>query len=493
MTWRTTILTWILVIVATASAEEPSQTDKLKSHITKARIAWNVPGTSVVIVNSKQVLLNYQAGEADISLHTKLVAESVFPMASCTKAFTSAAIAALVDDEKLNWDDPVRRHLPTIRFSDSRLDDMMTIRDLLSHRSGFGPHDLLWYRASWPLEDVVRRIPDLPFSGQFRSTFQYSSVPVMLAGAAVVNRYGEPWELLLQDKIIKPLGLQSATFTTTEAKKSKMLATGHERAGGNTCRVMNTWVMSEPNCAGSLHLNSKDVGTWLQFHLNNGKANGNVVVTKKELDQTKSPTTIIPMDESVKAQNPFTKQMSYALGWVVYDYHGELVVAHSGLIDGFRVMLVMVPEKDIALAILNNLHQTRMNLALANTLLDELLKKQTRDWNSHFRTIEDAESKSKEDKLKKRRADRQADVAPTCPIESYAGTYSDKIYSDATVKKLEKKLELRFSSFVMNLEHWQGDTFRCTGPDFDDELVEFVVGTGEVRNVKFRELTFNKK
>jgi hypothetical protein len=134
-----------------------------------------------------------------------------------------------------------------------------------------------------------------------------------------------------------------------------------------------------------------------------------------------------------------------------------------------------------------------MNLALANTLLDELLKKPTRDWNRHFRTVEDAETKIKQEKLKKRLADRQADVAPTCQLKDYAGTYSDKVYADATVKKLDKKLELRFSSFLMNLEHWQGDMFRSTGPDFDDELVEFEVGTNEVKAITFRELTFKKK
>lgn len=493
MTCRSAIVPWMLIVTATASAQELSKADTFKAHITKARTAWNVPGTSVVIVNATDVLLNHQEGEADISLRIKLTDESLFPLASCTKAFTSAAIAALADDEKLHWDDPVRKHLPTVRFSDARLDDLMTLRDLLSHRSGLGPHDLLWYRASWPLDDVVRRIPDVPFSGQFRATFQYSSIPVILAGAAVVNRYGEPWDVLVQEKITKPLGLKSAMFTTTEAKKTKLLATGHERGAGDTVRVKNTWVMTEPNPAGSLHLNTKDVGTWLQFHLNHGKNNGNVVVTKKQLDQTKSPTTIIPIDEAVKAQYPFTKQMSYALGWVVYDYHGELVVAHSGLIDGFRVMLVLVPEHDVAFAILNNLHQTRMNLALANTLLDELLKKPTRDWNRHYRTIEETETKNKEEKLKKRLASRQADVAPTCPLKNYAGTYSDKIYAEATVKWLEKKLELRFSSFVMNLEHWQGDTFRSTGPDFDDELVEFEVGTKEVKAIRFRELTFRKK
>jgi CubicO group peptidase (beta-lactamase class C family) len=328
---------WMLMIVATVSAQEPAKTDKLKTHITKARTEWNVPGTSVVIVNSKEVLLSHQEGNADISQNTDLTAESLFPMASCTKAFTSAAIAALIDDEKLQWDDPVRKHLPTVRFSDARLDDLMTLRDLLSHRSGLGPHDLLWYRASWPLDDVVRRIPDVPFSGQFRAMFQYSSVPVILAGAAVVNRYGEPWEVMVQEKITKPLGLKSAAFTTTEARKTKLLATGHERAASNTNRVMSTWVMSEPNCAGSLHLNSKDVAKWLLFHLNNGKTNGNIVVTKKELDQTKSPTTIIPMDESVKSLYPFTKQMSYALGWVVYGRPQRLdrrLPRHAG--DGAR-------------------------------------------------------------------------------------------------------------------------------------------------------------
>jgi CubicO group peptidase (beta-lactamase class C family) len=484
--WLTSLV-WLVLLDMPVDAQETKQTSRLQQLIDNARTSWKVPGTSVVVVKAREVVLIHQDGEADSSSHAKLTKETLFPLASCTKAFTSAAISALVDDEKLNWDDPVRKHLPTVRFADQRLDDLMTLRDLLSHRSGLGPHDLLWYRASWPLDDVVRRIPDVPLSGRFRSSFQYSSVPVILAGAAVANRTGDTWPTLVQDKITKPLGLKSAALTTTDAKKTGHLASGHNSAG-----VMKTWVMTEANPAGSLYLNTADVGKWLQFHLNNGTVDGKVVVSKKHLDETKAPTTIIPMDEAVKAQNPLTKQMSYGLGWVVYDYRGELVVAHGGLIDGFRVNMVLVPERDIAFAILNNLHQTRMNLALTNTLLDVLLDKPTRDWNLHYRKIEETETKAKDEKLKKRNAERKPDEPPTRPLAEYATTYTDKLYGEAKVTLKEKKLELRFSNFVMTLEHWHGDIFRCIGPDFDDELVEFEVTSGEVKAMKFRELRFSR-
>ncbi len=493
MSRRLTISSFALLFVSIASAQGLPKTDTLKTQIAKASEAWRVPGTSVVVVTSKEVLMNHQVGDADVNNHTKLSTDSLFPMASCTKAFTSAAIAALVDDEKLHWDDPVRKHLPTVRFSDARLDDLMSLRDLLSHRSGIGPHDLLWYRAAWPLEEVVRRISDVPMSGQFRSSFQYSSVPVIVAGAAAANRYGETWDVLVRDKITKPLGLKSAVFSTSDAKKTKRLTTGYELDQANAVRVKNSWEMTEPNPAGSLYLNSTDVGSWLQFHLKNGNVADSVVVSKQQLDATKTPTTIIPMTNSVKEQNPHTKQMNYAMGWVVYDYQGELIIAHGGLIDGFRVNLVLVPERDIAFAILNNLHQTWMNLALTNTLLDELLQKPTRDWNDYYRKIEVAESKAKDEKLKKRQEDRKHSVPPQLPLTDYSGTYSDKIYANATLKLMDKKLELRFSTFVLNLEHWQGDVFQSTGPDFKDELVEFEVTSSEVKAIKFRELTFKKK
>lgn len=453
--------------------------------------AWAVPGVAVVIVRDGKVIHLKGYGTKRVGRDDPVTADTLFPLASCTKAFTTAAVAALVDDEKMGWDDPVRRHLPGFRLSDPAASELVTVRDLFSHRSGLGPHDLLWYRADWGLEETVRRIPKLPLSAQFRGGYQYSSVPVLAGAAAAVNRYGGSWEKLVREKVCTPLGMTDVAFTSAQAARFADRAAGHRRTAGQV-EPMPEYVMAEPNPTGSLFATARGLGPWLAFQLADGKWAGRPLVSATNLGETKQPHIPIRMDAGVKAVHPDTRQMSYGMGWVVYDHRGELVVAHGGVIDGFRVHVTLLPDRRTGFALLNNLHQTKMNLALGNALLDRLTGLPAKDWNAVIGKADADEGAARAAARAKRDRERKADAAATLPLDRYAGGYADDAYGDAEVKAAGGGLELRFSSFRVTLEHWQADTFRVVGGQFDDDLVEFAVPK-EVTAVRFRGIEFRRK
>ena len=490
--YRIAIAFALLAAVPQLRAAEPVCLDPaaIEKLLEGARKSWNCPGVAVVIASKEKTFFAGAVGKKSLDSNDALTADSLFPLASCTKAFTSAAIASLVDDDQMKWDDPVRKHLPTFHLNDELADKGVAIRDLLCHRTGLGPHDLLWYRAEWDLEETLRRTAKVPLSRPFRDGYLYSSLPMIAAGKAAENRYGSGWDRLVRDKLGEPLGLKSLQFTSKNAALAKDRASGHRLNTKGEVEAMAEYPLPEPNPAGSIFLTPRDCGNWLRFQLNDGELDGKRIVSAKSLSETKQPHTPIRMDPAVKIQNPETKQMSYAFGWVHYDYRGELIVAHGGLIDGFRVLMVLLPERGLGFAIFANLHQTKLNLALGNALTDQLLGLTTKDWNRYYLEAETAEKIERTAAKAKLKADRKAEEKPSFELEKAAGEYSHAAYGRCSVEFVKCALVWKYSTFRVNLEHWQGNRFRATEGLFEDEFFDFEVEQGGVVAVRFRGIEF---
>src|SRR5262245_10256597 len=222
---RLLVVLALLAPAPLAAAEpDPAAAEKLAADALKA---WDVPGAAVVVVRGDETLLLKGFGVRELGKPVKVTPDTVFPLASCTKAFTTTLLAMLADDGVIGWDDPVRKHLPGFKLSDPNADAMLTVRDLLCHRSGIAGHDLLWYRAPWDIDEVLKRAQSLPLEYPFRAGFRYSSIPFMVAGRAIEKRTGEKWEKLVRTRICDPLGMNGITFTTAEIPKDAERAIGH--------------------------------------------------------------------------------------------------------------------------------------------------------------------------------------------------------------------------------------------------------------------------
>lgn len=462
---------------ASATDPTPEAIDKLVADTLRE---WNVPGAAVVIVRDGKTVHLRGYGTKQAGEKAPVSADTLFPIASCTKAFTSALIASLVDDEKLGWDDPVRKHLPTFRLSDPKADALVTIRDLLTHRTGVGSHDMLWYRAPWNRSEILRRIGKLPLSGQFRGSYHYSSLMFMAAGQAAVNRGDAPWEDLLRERITGPLGMSGVTFSTAELAKAKDRASGHRRGSDGKPEPMPPYEAAEPNPAGTVSASVQDLAAWLKFQLADGKVGEKQIVSAKNLRETRIPHTPIRRDAGVRALYPETVQTTYAMGWVVFDYRGKSVVAHGGAIDGFRTQITLLPEENFGIAIVNNLHDTKMNIALTSALIDRFLGLETKDWNAYYRKLEADERAAKQAATEKRDRGRKPDTRPTLPLQAYTGEYLNPAYGTAKVTLREGKLTLEWSSFRANLDHFETDTFRVSDGFLTDELVPFHLRSGRI-------------
>ena len=442
---------------------DPLTADRAGQLADAARKTWGVPGVAVVVVRGDVTVAAFGRGVRAAGRPDPITADTLFPLASCTKAFTAAAVAALVDDGKMGWDDPVRKHLPTFHLADPHADALVTVRDLLSHRTGVGGHDLLWYRAPWDLDETLKRAGRLGTDGPFRGGYLYNSTNFIAAGRAAAAAAGKSWDRLVRERLTGPLGMTDVAFTTAEAERFADRAAPHDRGG----RVTDPHPFPDPNPAGSLHATARGLAPWLKFQLAAGD---------RGLRETHRPHTPMPLDDpGIGPTYPDAVQASYALGWVRFDRRGSLVLAHGGQIDGYRAVLLLLPRQRVGVAVLANLDRTLMPVALAYTLADVALGGPARDWDAHFMKVE---------------AERDAvsplppGAAAGLPLDRYAGTYSDPAFGEATVGTDVGRLVFAWGRFRTRLDPAGGHAFRMAEGHLAGRPVEFVGRDGTVTGVR---------
>lgn len=483
------IVSLIALAVSTTAPPEPERIDKL---VNDAMRAWNVPGVALVIVSPDNVIHIKGYGVRQIN-GKPVTPDTIFPLASCSKAFTTTLISALADDRKLKWDDPVSKYLPKFHLSDPHADAMVSLRDLASHRTGVGSHDMLWYHAPWSQDELIRRVGKLPLIRPFRTEMQYQTIMYIAAGQAAAAAGGKPWDELLQERLLQPLGMKDVALTTTAAEKHADRATGHRIKDGKFVTVP-LYKQPEPNSAGSVHATARDLAPWLQLHLSGGMHNGERIVSEANLRETHTPQIVVRMREATRAFNPETQQISYGLGWVIQDYRGKLLVMHAGLIDGFRAHLTLLPKDGYAFAILANRDATSMNLALSNSLTDFLLGLPKKDWNKYLLDVEADEEAEAKRRVRQEELDRRG-LSPSLALEEFAGEYVDEAYGTATVKLEKGRLEWSWSSWKIPLEHFDGDRFRLKAEErpLKNAIVQFVVTDGKVSELRIPGVIFKRK
>lgn len=490
---------WLLALAASAAlladarAAEPTP-KAVDAVMADAIKAFRVPGAAVVVVRDDKTLVLKGYGRRSFDAPEPVTPDTLFPLASCTKQFTAALLAMLVDDGALDWDDPVKKLLPGFKLSDPHATALLTLRDLLSHRTGLAGHDLLWYRAPWNIDHTLKQVPLLPLDYPFRGGYRYSSIPFMAAGR-VAEKWGKkPWEEQMRARLTEPLGMAGVAFTTTEIPKGADRARGHRLNADGKVERVPAYEMTEPNPSGSMSASARDLAAWLQFQVSDGVApSGRRLVSTTPLLETRTPQNLMRMEGAAKALFPETVQASYAMGWVVNDYRGLKVVGHGGLIDGFRVQITLVPGERLGFAVLTNLHDTRMPMAATNALIDRYCGLKPKDWNAYFRKVEDDAAEAKAAALAARDKARDAGAKPSLPPADYAGVYTHPAYGTATVAHASGALTAKFSSFTYPLEHYGGDRFRITEGRFENELAEFGVVEGKAKTLKLSGIEFEKK
>lgn len=452
---------------------------------------WEVPGVTVIRVTRDQIVDVTCVG--DISLNgPKLTPQAIFPIASCTKQFTCFLLGQLVDDGLLNWDDPVQQHLPWFKLTDAAATKLVTVRDLLCHRTGVPGHDILWYQSTWSAEEIVRRGCQMPLTQPFRTTLQYSSIMYLAAGLIAEKVTQQPWGTLIEDRIFKPVRLKTATVIQPTAGQ----VSGHRLSDDGKLKPIPYYEMKTPNAAGSIHMTANDIGAWLKLLLNEGKRGDEAIISQQSFRELFQPQTIIRREGITERMNPHTSQLAYGLGWVIQDYRGHRVCQHAGFIEGTRVHFTLLPDDNMAFAILSNREGSRLPLSLSNQLIDHHLKvPKSTDWNKLFHEIVAEEELALQVNEKRIELARRPNTTPTRPLTDFVGQYEHPAYGRITIQHNQGQLICQWNHWKLPLSHWDTNTFRIdsTHPLFRTQFIPFQVTPTTIPSLRFQGLEFMKQ
>jgi CubicO group peptidase (beta-lactamase class C family) len=488
---------FLLVRAAAAGLPDGKDLDRI---VHKALQAWHVPGAAVAVVRDGRVVHLQGYGVRDQGKSRPVTPDTLFGIASLTKAFTATALAMLVDEGKVRWDEPVRKHVPFFRLADPLADEGVTLRDLLCHRTGLAAHDRLWQHAPWSLEETVRRAGFLKPAHPLRAAYEYNNIMYVAAGFAVASPSQSPWHRFVRRRIFRPLGMSGAAFTKSDVLKSTDYARPH-RVGPDGRAEVLPWYEDDRQirASGSIKASARHLAEWMRFQLGDGTWKGQRLVSAAALAETHTPQVVVPLKGLQRRLYPDTQQMSYGLGWLIHDYRGHLCRAHSGATEGFRAHLVLVPRARLGVVVLANAEAgsglASLPLAAANELLDLLLGLPRRDWNAYYASVArqaDAESRAK---AAARQARRRRGTKPSRELAAYAGIYEEPAYGRATVAVEDDRLAVRWSRARGRLEHFHLDTFDVKGDALiADEQAVFHLGLGgDVASMDFLGVRFRKK
>jgi CubicO group peptidase (beta-lactamase class C family) len=456
---------------------DPAVVDRLA----KASLeAWKAPGAAIAIVGPDKIVYMKGYGVKKVGAPDAVTTKTVFAIGSTTKAFTSAAAAMLVDEGLLQWDDPVRKHLPEFRLSDAAANELVTVRDLLSHRTGLARNDGLWFGSPWQREEILDRVSRVPLTKPFRSAWQYQNIMFLAAGQLVTRVAGtRDWEELVQRRILGPLGMRDTSFTPDDAIRNADHAWPHAKRKGQL-EIVPWRNLDNIGPAGSINSNVEDLAKWVRVHLNEGKP----LLKPASFEEMRTPQMAMRREDWGRNFTDESNQMTYGLGWFLSDYRGEHVVHHGGAIDGFRAQITILPKQQLGIIVLANLGSENMPEALRWKLVDHLLKvPQEKDWDAFLIKREP------KDPPKLRRI---PDTKPSLALTSYAGDYQDAAYGIARVTATAKGLELAWAGDRVPLEHFHHDTFEMKHPRLEGYVPFALNAAGAVSRLTFQGVEFRR-
>ncbi|MGJ4729689.1 serine hydrolase [Luteimonas sp. SDU101] len=452
--------------------------------VEQAMRARDVPGMAIAVVEDGQVTLAKGYGVRALGDDAPVDANTIFPTGSTGKAVTAAALALLVDEGKMGWDDRVIDHLPDFRMYDAWVTREMTVRDLLVHRSGLGlgAGDLLFIpRSSRSRADIVRALRHIRPATSFRSGYAYDNILYIVAGELVAAVSGQDWESFVRERIFAPLGMRTAVSHEDARFANPNRAQPHARLDPRLRGLGPQQLLPEREGlgqvgapAGGLSWSANDFARWLQVQLGRGAVPGGArLYSEAAAREMWTPQVQVPIRAYPEPIAALTPQFSgYALGWNVQDYRGVKVVQHGGAVFGVLAFVALVPERGIGIALQINSEDVEVIRGLAHELLDHYLELEPRDWVADFSEWNRARLAAGLSALESMGAARPKASRPSLPLAAYAGRYADAWYGPIAIEHARDRLRIDFQQtpgMTGTLSHWQYDTFRA---DWDDASIE---------------------
>jgi len=450
------------------AAAKPSL-DGLDDFVAQVMKDWKVPGLALAVVQGDKVTLLKGYGYRDLDKKLPVTENTLFAIGSITKSFTVSTLGMEMDEGKVDWDKPVRDFMPDFKLYDPVLTEQMTIRDLITHRSGLPRHDLVWYSSDFSREDILRRLQYLEPSKPLRTTFQYNNLMFMTAGYIAGKLNGTTWEDAITQRIFMPLRMTGTNFSIKDTQNSPDFAEPYRK--GSDLKAELKHIPFDAQCpdrcaigpAGEINSNVADMSKYLLFHMNHGKVNGKQLLSENNSIQMQTPQMVIPGVPAFKEEG----EGNYGMGFFIATYRGHKQVDHGGNIDGFSANLAFLPADHIGVVVLTNLDGNPAPSVVTDYIYDRLLGLEPVPWNTRLLAAEAGGKKSEQEAKQEGYTAQKSGTHPSHDQKDYVGDYSNPGYGMVTIAQDGEKFKITLNKITRPLEHYHYDVFQVPADPLD--------------------------
>lgn len=460
------IFLWLCFqLPATVFAQSQDVQKRLKGfdqYMEKVLKDWNTPGAGVGIVVKDKLVFAKDYGYRDYEKKLPVTPNTLYQIASNTKLFTAIAIGFLVEDKKLDWDKPVRQYMPIIQFYNDELNNTVTIRDMLSHRTGISRHDMIWYKSDFTRKELFDRLKYLEPSQPLRQGFLYNNMMYASAGYIIEYLTQKTWEDFVRERIFKPLDMNSTVFSIREMEQNPDHGVPYNEKRDTTLLYRIPFYEETQGLgpAGSIVSSINDMSHWLIALMNGGKYEGRQVIPENVIKATLEPSIALP--NTLLENKGYEELLNsvYGMGRWYAPYRGHYLAYHGGDIDGFHSQISCMPYDSIGVIVfVIGDHSAPLYNVITYNVYERLLGLNQTPWSE--RRLEDrikGKQAGKEGRQKTGQ-DRIAGTKPSHPLSDYVGQYEHPAYGILTISMKDTTLQFDFHKIVLPLYHYHYDRF----------------------------------
>jgi CubicO group peptidase (beta-lactamase class C family) len=447
---------------------------------------WEIPGMAIAIVKDGQVVLTEGYGVRRLDGPERVDADTQFGIASVSKHMTASSLAILVDEEKLQWNDPVTKHVPWFKLSDPWATEHITIHDLLTHQVGIGRilGNRLQFMTDRSRDELLYRMRYHDFEQPFRAGYVYSNVMYTLAGEVVAAVTGQSWDSFMTERFFEPMEMHRTNTSVDDLHEDGNAAWPHQYIKGEVVPIpRRNWDVASP--AGGVNSTANDMARWMQMQLDLGSFKGNQLISNQAVTTIQTPKVTQGTNGVTEAQR------SYGYGFNITDHRGYRMISHGGATDGMNTSYTLIPEQNFGIIVMSNTFNQFMG-AVTYTVIDHILGETDRDWNQLYFELYTNNYGTVKTIREQFEATRISDTTPTHEPEAYTGRFHNDLYDQADIRLENDGLVLTVfddENLTGDLEHWHHNTFRINwrNPAQREEFLKFDMNyEGEIDALEIR-------
>jgi CubicO group peptidase (beta-lactamase class C family) len=453
----------VILLISSVPLFAQTKVDKrfvgIEAEINKILKDNHAAGVAVAVVEKNKVIFAKGFGYRDVENKLPVTANTQFAIGSCTKAFTASVLGILQKEKSIDFDKPVTTYLPDLKFYTSDLTNHITLRDMMSHRTGLPRHDLSWYIAPDTRDNLVKRIQYMEPSAELRQTWQYNNFMYLLQGVVGEKLTGKSWEENVASKIFSKIGMTNSNFSIKDLANYKEPALGYNVIKDSVIHKTPYYDIAGMGPAGSINSTVMDMSQWLKVWINGGKLDTVEIIPASYITEAIS-SQMIMAPGTPTTEKPDIQFSNYGFAWMMASYKGHYRVEHGGNIDGFSASTSFFPTDSIGIVVLVNQNGSSVTSAVRNTITDRVLGIKYFDWNADMlKTKAKAKEKAKEAE-KATTSNQVNNTKPSHALTEYAGVYSNEAYGKFEIIQKGDSLFAKLKNQNWWMEQFHYDIFR---------------------------------